>query len=92
MLYIANKKTSLIIFKILMRKKRDLRTIILLILSGECIYILPYVIARIFRPTFLDVFNLSNFELGSLFSVYGIVAIFSYLFGGVIGGVIKVIV
>ena len=84
MLYIANKKTSLIIFKILMRKKRDLPTIILLILSGECIYILPYVLARIFRPTFLDVFNLSNFELGSLFSVYGIVAIFSYLFGGVI--------
>ena len=60
MLYIANKKTSLIIFKILMRKKRDLPTIILLILSGECIYILPYVLARIFRPSFLDVFNLSN--------------------------------
>ncbi len=67
-----------------MKKKSDFTTIILLILSGECIYILPYVLARIFRPTFLDVFNLSNFELGSLFSVYGIVAIFSYLFGGVI--------
>ena len=67
-----------------MKKKSDFTTIILLILSGECIYILPYVLARIFRPTFLDVFNLSNYELGSLFSVYGIVAIFSYLFGGVI--------
>ena len=33
---------------------------------------------------FLDVFSLSNFELGSLFTVYGIVAIFSYIFGGVI--------
>ena len=67
-----------------MKKKRDLTGIILLILSGECIYILPYVLARIFRPTFLEVFNLTNFELGSLFTVYGIVAIFSYIFGGVI--------
>ena len=67
-----------------MKKTGALSSIILLILSGECIYILPYVLARIFRPTFLDVFNLTNFELGSLFTVYGIVAIFSYIFGGVI--------
>lgn len=67
-----------------MKKRGALSSIILLILSGECIYILPYVLARIFRPTFLDVFNLTNFELGSLFTVYGIVAIFSYIFGGVI--------
>ena len=66
-----------------MKKRGTLSSIILLILSGECIYILPYVLARVFRPTFLDVFNLTNFELGSLFTVYGIVAIFSYIFGGV---------
>ena len=45
---------------------------------------LPYVLARVFRPTFLDVFRLTNFELGSLFSVYGIVALLSYLYGGVL--------
>lgn len=45
-------------------------------------FILPYFLSRIFRPTFLDVFNLSNLQLGSLFSVYGTVAVFSYLFGG----------
>ncbi|MBU79140.1 MAG: MFS transporter [Flavobacteriales bacterium] len=59
-------------------------SIILLILAGESIYILTYVLARIFRPTFLDVFNLTNFQLGSLFSIYGIVALISYLYGGVI--------
>tara|TARA_Y100000768_G_C23929317_1_gene659228 strand:- start:152 stop:1324 length:1173 start_codon:yes stop_codon:yes gene_type:complete len=37
---------------------------------------------RVFRPTFLAVFNVNNFELGSLFSIYGIVALFSYVFGG----------
>ena len=40
----------------------------LLILSGEFIYFLPYVLSRVFRPTFLDVFQLNNFQLGSLFS------------------------
>ena len=55
-----------------------------MILAGESIYILPYVLARIFRPTFLDVFKLSNFQLGSLFSVYGTIALLSYVYGGVL--------
>ena len=53
-----------------------------MILSGELVFILPYFLSRVFRPTFLEVFDLSNVELGSLFSVYGTVALFSYLFGG----------
>jgi len=53
-------------------------------LAAESIYILPYVLARVFRPTFLDVFNLTNLKLGGLFSIYGIVAFFSYLYGGVL--------
>ncbi len=56
--------------------------VLLLILSGEIIFILPFVLARIFRPTFLDVFQINNLELGTCFSIYGIVAFFSYLFGG----------
>lgn len=56
--------------------------IILLILAGEAVFILPFVLARIFRPTFLEVFGLTNVELGTCFSTYGIVALISYLFGG----------
>jgi len=41
-------------------------------------------LARVFRPTFLDVFNLNNLKLGALFSTYGIVAFISYVFGGII--------
>ena len=53
-------------------------------MAAESIYILPYVLARIFRPTFLEVFDLTNLELGTLFSTYGIVAFLSYIFGGVL--------
>lgn len=65
-------------------KKGSFLSITLLILSGELVFLLPYVLARVFRPTFLEVFDLSNFQLGSLFSVYGIVALLSYVYGGVI--------
>ncbi|MCK8480752.1 MFS transporter [Psychroserpens algicola] len=56
--------------------------ILLLILAGEAVFILPFVLQRIFRPTFLDVFNINNEDIGYCFSVYGLVAFFSYLFGG----------
>ena len=65
-------------------KKGSFLSITLLILSGELIFLLPYVLARVFRPTFLEVFNLSNLQLGSLFSVYGTVALLSYVYGGAI--------
>ncbi|MEM9545845.1 MAG: MFS transporter [Bacteroidota bacterium] len=54
----------------------------LLVLAGESIFILPFVLARVFRPTILEAFNLDNTQLGFCFSVYGIVALVSYLFGG----------
>jgi MFS family permease len=58
--------------------------ILLLILSGEAIFLLPFVLARVFRPTFLAVFELSNTQLGSCYSLYGIVALICYFLGGTV--------
>ena len=63
-------------------KKQPLYVILLLIVAAEAIFILPFVLQRIFRPTFLETFAINNEDLGYCFSVYGIVALFSYLFGG----------
>ncbi|WP_299367285.1 nitrate/nitrite transporter [Winogradskyella sp.] len=63
-------------------KKQPLYVILLLILAAEAIFILPFVLQRIFRTTFLESFSISQTQLGSCFSVYGIVALVSYLFGG----------
>lgn len=63
-------------------RKTPFYLIFLLILAAEAVFILPFVLARIFRPTVLDVFEVTNLELGLCFSVYGIVALVSYLFGG----------
>lgn len=53
-----------------------------LIAAGETIFFLPFVLARVFRPTVLEVFRLTNLELGIAFSVYGVVAMVSYLPSG----------
>ena len=56
--------------------------LLLVILAGESAFILPFVLSRVFRPTVLDAFGLDNVQLGLCFSVYGVVALVSYLFGG----------
>ncbi len=56
--------------------------IISLILAGEAIFTLPYHVTRFFRPTFLEVFDLSATELGVAQSAYGFIAMAAYFFGG----------
>jgi len=53
-----------------------------MMLIGEGVFLLPFVVTRVFRPTFLKVFDITNLELGTAFSVYGIVAMISYFAGG----------
>ena len=48
------------------------------------IFSLPFHIARYFRPTVLDIFELSNTALGDIFAIYGITAMLAYLPGGMI--------
>jgi sugar phosphate permease len=65
-----------------MNQKAPWSFLLLLILAGESVFILPFVLARVFRPTVLEAFELDNVQLGLCFSVYGVVALLSYLFGG----------
>lgn len=64
------------------QKKFPWHFLLLLILAGESVFILPFVLSRVFRPTVLEVFDLDNIQLGICFSIYGIVALISYFFGG----------
>ncbi|MDG1462115.1 MAG: MFS transporter, partial [Gammaproteobacteria bacterium] len=61
---------------------RRIVTLLALIVAGEAIFFLPFLLARVFRPTVLEVFGLSNLQLGSAYGVYGTVAMAAYIFGG----------
>jgi len=56
--------------------------ILSLIVAGETVYFLPFVLPRVFRPTLLEVFQLTNLQWGLAFSVYGVVAMLAYFPGG----------
>jgi len=53
-----------------------------LILAGEAIFLLPFVVPRVFRGPLLDALSIDHSSLGRAFSVYGIVAMLSYALGG----------
>lgn len=53
-----------------------------LILAGEAVYALPFHLTRYFRPSMLEIMELSATELGAAQSIYGIVAMLAYFPGG----------
>jgi nitrate/nitrite transporter NarK len=53
-----------------------------LILAGEAVFALPFHVTRFFRPAVLDVFQLTNTELGAAQAVYGVCAMLAYFPGG----------
>jgi len=55
-----------------------------LIIAGEIIFSLPFHVIRYFRPTFLQVFQLTNTQVGDAIAVYGITAMIAYFPSGVI--------
>lgn len=68
------------------KKEEHQRWIILLclVLAGEMIFSLPFHVTRYFRPTLLEVFKLSNANLGDAIALYGVTAMLSYFPSGVI--------
>ena len=62
--------------------RRSLRYLLLLVLAGAAVFILPFVLPRVFRPTVLSVYGIDNTDLGVCFAVYGFVALGAYLLGG----------
>jgi nitrate/nitrite transporter NarK len=63
------------------RKARFLY-MIALIVAGEAVFVLPFNLARFFRPTVLDVLGFTNTQLGAAQGIYGLVALGAYFVGG----------
>ena len=57
-------------------------TMFSLVFAGEAIFGLPFHVSRYFRPTYVEVFDITQTQLGVLGSIYGFVAMFAYVLGG----------
>ncbi len=55
-----------------------------LVFAGEMAFSLPFHLTRYFRPTVLEVFGITNAEVGDMFAPYGITAMLTYFPGGIL--------
>lgn len=63
---------------------RRLFLMLALVTAGEIVFGLAFNVPRFFRPTMLEVFEISNTELGDMFAAYGVAAMIAYFPGGAI--------
>ncbi len=55
-----------------------------LIIAGEAIFLLPFILMRVFKPIIREAFQISDAQIGEAQALYGITAVLSYFFGGFI--------
>ena len=55
-----------------------------LIIAGEAIFLLPFILMRVFKPVIREAFVISDAQIGEAQALYGITAMLSYFFGGFI--------
>ncbi|WP_285398153.1 MFS transporter [Lysinibacillus sp. fls2-241-R2A-57] len=61
--------------------KKNIATLVILAVSGALIYALPY-FRNYYYDVFLEAFQLTNTQMGTLGSAYGVCCLISYVFGG----------
>ena len=55
-----------------------------LIVAGEAIFLLPFILMRVFKPVIREAFLISDAQIGEAQALYGVTAVISYFFGGFI--------
>ncbi|WP_435800318.1 MFS transporter [Polaribacter sp.] len=67
-----------------MPKQSKVTTMFALIIAGEAIFLLPFILMRVFKPIIREAFVISDAQIGEAQALYGITAVISYFFGGFI--------
>jgi nitrate/nitrite transporter NarK len=67
-----------------MQSKNKVTAMFALIVAGEAIFLLPFILMRVFKPIIRDAFLISDAQIGEAQALYGVTALVSYFFGGFI--------
>ena len=67
-----------------MQPKNKVTSMFALIIAGEAIFLLPFILMRVFKPVIRDAFLISDAQIGEAQALYGLTAVVSYFFGGFI--------
>jgi nitrate/nitrite transporter NarK len=67
-----------------MRPSSKVTSMFALIIAGEAIFLLPFILMRVFKPVIREAFLISDAQIGEAQALYGTTAVLSYFFGGFI--------
>ncbi|PQJ78849.1 MFS transporter [Polaribacter porphyrae] len=67
-----------------MKNTHKITVMFSLIIAGEAIFLLPFILMRVFKPVIREAFVISDAQIGEAQALYGITAVLSYFFGGFI--------
>ena len=67
-----------------MQSKNKGTAMFALIVAGEAIFLLPFILMRVFKPVIREAFLISDAQIGEAQALYGVTAVISYFFGGFI--------
>jgi nitrate/nitrite transporter NarK len=65
-------------------KQSKVTAMFALIIAGEAVFLLPFILMRVFKPVIREAFLISDAQIGEAQALYGITAVLSYFFGGFI--------
>lgn len=68
--------------------KKNIWRLIIITIAGSMIYGLPYFRSYLY-DAYLETYNLTNTQMGTFGSIFGIMGACSYLFGGVVADIVK---
>ena len=68
----------------MLQNQKKATSMFALVIAGEAIFLLPFILMRVFKPIIREVFLISDAQIGEAQALYGITAMLSYFFGGFI--------
>ena len=68
----------------MLQNQKKATSMFALVIAGEAIFLLPFILMRVFKPIIRETFLISDAQIGEAQALYGITATLSYFFGGFI--------
>ena len=68
----------------MLQNQKKATSMFALVIAGEAIFLLPFILMRVFKPIIREAFLISDAQIGEAQALYGITAMLSYFFGGFI--------
>jgi nitrate/nitrite transporter NarK len=68
----------------MLQNQKKVTSMFALVIAGEAIFLLPFILMRVFKPIIREAFLISDAQIGEAQALYGITAMLSYFFGGFI--------